>query len=262
MPAGAEDGASRWYRCAECGRVIDRETMEVVGRRRDMSLMEQRRRERKPAEILTYLRRFKGFIGFHGCRPIDVRPYYAKGIKLADHEELTAIARRIFVSPEFPEIRSEEFDLITSKISGIDHAKTYVVLDEQELIGYCGHYLIYGSEHICGIAASLTRRGGRDYRQVLKRFGIPTVFRLAIPYESIPKLQLEQLADHLSEWCEEFIGWDDPPHFSWSFILDALLPPEFVVAHCHPDIVPDPLLRHFPYRYRDDGTVHDISRYL
>src|SRR5438874_12074104 len=71
------------------------------------------RRERKPAEILTYLRRFKGFIGFHGCRPIDVRPYYAKGIKLADHEELTAIARRIFVSPEFPEIRSEEFDLIT-----------------------------------------------------------------------------------------------------------------------------------------------------
>jgi len=41
--------------------------------------------------------------------------------------------------------------------------------------------------------------------------------------------------------------------FLVSFIFDASLPPEMVVAHCHPDVVPDPLLRRFPYRYRDDA---------
>src|SRR5438874_9581130 len=79
-------------------------------------------RRRTSKEVLIFLRRFRGFIGFHACRPLDVRPYYFKGLELADHEQLTAHARRIFVTPEFPEISEEEFDLVTSKISKIDHA--------------------------------------------------------------------------------------------------------------------------------------------
>ena len=205
--------------------------------------------KRRPTEILEFLRSFKGVIAFHACRPAAVRPYYVKGLKVADHDQLTEIARSIFVSPEFPEIDRAQFDEITSEISKIDHAKTYVALDEEELVRFCGHYLIYGSEHICVIAASLMRIGGRDYRQVLKRFGIPTILKLAIPFDAIAKQQIIQLADYLSDWCEEFIGWDEPPHFSWSFVFDEPLRAEFVVAHCHPPVIPDPLLMGRPYRY-------------
>ncbi len=74
------------------------------------------------------------------------------------------------------------------------------VLDAREI---SGHYLIYGSEHICGIAASMVRQVGLDCRQSLKRFGTPTVFRVALPREIIPKSQLRELAGHLREY-----GWE------------------------------------------------------
>jgi hypothetical protein len=214
-------------------------------------------RMRKSAEIRRFLNGFGGFVAFHACRPTNVQPYYEKGIQIADHETLTAEARKIFLSGEFPEITEEEFEAITRDIPSGDDRKTYVVLDQNELLRSSGHYLIYGSEHICGIAASLMRKGGRDYRQILKRFGTPTIFRVELPVGFVPREQIDQLAHHLGEIAEDLVGCDEPPNFSWSFIFDRCVPAHYVKSHLHPTSIPDPLLRYWLYRHGQDADIYE-----
>lgn len=214
-------------------------------------------RRRKPAEILRFLDSFGGFVAFHACKPTNVQSYYEKGIQIADHETLTAEARKIFLSGEFPEITEQEFEAITRVIPSGDDRKTYVVLDQDDLVRSSGHYLIYGSEHICGIAASLMRTGRRDYRQVLKRFGIPTIFRLELPANFIPREQIDQLAHHLGEIAEDLTGRDESSNFSWSFIFDRYVPAQYVRSHSHPASVPDPLLGRWLYRHGQDADIYE-----
>lgn len=215
------------------------------------------KRKLKRIEVHRFLGEFDAFVAFHACRPMSVEPYYRNGLTIADHENLTAFARKIFVTDEFPEITPIDFEMITNKISRIDHQKTYAVLDDEELIRFCGHYLIYGSEHIIGIAAALMKYGKRDYRQILKRFGTPTIFRLELPRDCVPPEQIEQLSDYLSELSEDFVGRDKPPYLSWSLIFSKSLPANCVISHVHPEVVPDPLLRYLPYRYREDGDWYE-----
>lgn len=58
--------------------------------------------------------------------------------------------------------------------------------NKNELINYCGHYLIYGSEFICGMAAEPALPG--KFKK-----GIPTIFHCDIPIEKIPSDYLEDL---------------------------------------------------------------------
>ena len=215
------------------------------------------KRKLSESAVREFLDQFDVFAAFHACRPTSVEPYYQNGLQLADHSSLTAAAREIFLTEEFREISPTEFDTITSKISQIDNRKTYAVLDDDELLRYCGHYLIYGSEHICGIAASLMKDGRRDYRQILKRFGKPTIFRFELPRAFIPANQLIQLAESLAETAEDFLDCEEPPYLSWSFIFDRAVPAEFVVSHYHPEVVPDPLLRYMAYRFREDCAFYE-----
>lgn len=214
-------------------------------------------RRRKSTEIRRFLDSFGGFVAFHACRPTNVQSYYEKGIQIADQKTLTADARKIFLSGEFPEITEKEFEAITRDIASGDDRKTYVVLDQDELLRSSGHYLIYGSEHICGIAASLMRHGRRDYRQILKRFGKPTILRVELPSDFIPRDQIDQLASHLGEIAEDFPGTDQPPDFSWSFIFDSSVPAHCVRSHLHPPNVRDPLLRYWVYRYGRDADIYE-----
>ena len=108
---------------------------------------------------------------YHAARPIDVDAYYHQGIRLADHVSLTAAAHRIFRSGEFPELDEAAFQRAVQRLSGIDNERIYTGLDDRDFLENCGHYLIYGSEHICGIAAALSRNHVTDYRQILKRYG-------------------------------------------------------------------------------------------
>jgi hypothetical protein len=215
------------------------------------------KRKLSESKVRAWLAGFDTFAAFHACRPASLESYYENGLQLADHASLTAAARKIFVTDEFREISATEFDAITNKISQIDNRKTYAVLDDDELVRFCGHYLIYGSEHIGGIAASLIKDGRRDYRQILKRFGKPTVFRLELPREFIPPDQLLELAESLTQTAEDFVGCEEPPYLSWSFIFDRAVPSEYVVSHYHPEAVPDPLLRYMPYRFREDGSFYE-----
>ncbi|PYJ41148.1 MAG: hypothetical protein DME86_09670 [Verrucomicrobia bacterium] len=62
-----------------------------------------------------FLSEFDGFVAFHACRPHAVTPYYCNGLTIADHDRLTAVAREIFLTDEFPEITAAEFDMIHQK---------------------------------------------------------------------------------------------------------------------------------------------------
>lgn len=75
--------------------------------------------------VKAFLDEFRSFAMFHACRPANVEPYYRLGLQLADHDCLTAAARRIFVAEEFPEISAAEFDDIAREISRIDDRKVY-----------------------------------------------------------------------------------------------------------------------------------------
>lgn len=162
------------------------------------------------------------------------------------------MAREIFFSPGIPRITEEELSTATASISGLDQGKLYVVIDERHLIRYCGHYMIYGSEHLCGVGASLAREHGYDYRQVLKRYGTPTVVRFLLRRSDIPRHQVQELARQLHEAIWEDRRCPEPPLISFSFTLSQPIPPTHILGHIHPKSIPDPLCHFLPYEYCND----------
>lgn len=196
---------------------------------------------------------FDGVLVYHAARPRDVVTYYKRGLVLGSHADQKARAREIFLSGEFPELTegslaAAEDDIIPP----IDDGRAFVSLDATGFIEYAGHYLIYGSEYLCGLAAGLTTVHGRDYRQVLKRFGIPTVFRLRLPFEAISESDASQLAQVLHSQRRRGRSGLAAPTIDFTFRLRQALPPECVLGHYHPDQVLDPLLGMNPYHYLSD----------
>lgn len=206
---------------------------------------------RKPAveSIHARLREYDSFVSFHCARPTDVSSFYKSGLRLGDIESLNRHAREILISPEYPWITPERFERATADASGIHDKTLFAVIDEREI---SGHYLIYGSEHICGIAASISREVGFDCRDILKYHGTPTVFRMAIPRELIPDSQLHDLAEHVMEMYWDERKRERPPRVDWSWILKQGIPGRHVLDHVHPEKIPDPTMQYIPYRYRDN----------
>ena len=206
---------------------------------------------RKPSVTAIYrrLREYDSFVSFHSGRPVDVQAYYKNGLQLADVQKLNQQARDRLLSDRAPEITRDILEAAIAKASTYHDKTLFLVLDAREI---SGHYLIYGSEHICGIAASLVRQVGFDCRQLLKHFGTPTVFRVDLSRAIIPEDQLRAWARHLREWTWESRRDPHPPCIDWSFILKQSIPAEHILDHVHPDRIPDPLLFGTIYTYRDN----------
>ena len=206
---------------------------------------------RKPTVDSLHKRlcKYDSFLSFHCARPSDVSSYYESGLRLGDFQSLNQRAREIFLSDKYPWITLERFEKVIGDVSGIHDKTLFAVIDEREI---SGHYLIYGSEHICGIGASLSHAVGFDCRDILKLHGTPTVFRVAIPRELIPDDQLQDLAKHIMEiyWGERKRDW--PPRIDWSWILKQDIPARHVLDHVHPEEIPDPTKQYIRYRYRDN----------
>lgn len=158
-------------------------------------------------------------------------------------EYYQSLAREMFLTPEFPKVTSEVLDDVISEIS-TDRRKdrVYFGLDNDFLVGHCGHYLINGSEYIGGIAAGLGRRLGLDFSFKLREIGIPTIFVCDIPLHMIKGSVLRSLAGRLlTEIFEIYIGRrQGPVLLSFGFEITERLPPDFIVSHYHPGEIPDP----------------------
>lgn len=193
------------------------------------------------AERYEYLR------VYHACRPLDPSTYYQDGLRIADHEQLLQYALALFANGQFPAISKDDVIHAASRSSGIDNHRVYVALDDRLYIeDGCGHYLIYGSEFICGIAAALSGRYGPDYRQHLKTIGRPTIFEIHLPVSWVDERTLAELASDIARAKSERSVAD---LMDFTITLQESVPPEYIRSHYHPTRIIDPLLRMTPYIY-------------
>ena len=116
---------------------------------------------------------------FHCCRPVNVQSYYEHGFRVIDSRQADDLFQKIFLgNPRFPEITTAYVAAAIKNVAGSyeRHGYIYFGLDDRFLIECCGHYLIYGSEYLQTLAASLEDQVGHPTKSELRRIGIPTVF--------------------------------------------------------------------------------------
>lgn len=178
---------------------------------------------------------------FHLCRPEDVTPYYTDGIRLFSRDELCQAFRQIFSN--LPSVVVDA--AITNTPESETRQEVYVGVDCRFLLQHCGHYCIYGSEHITSLCNHLNTGDGSDWRQQLTLFGKPTVIVLEIPFDRLPSPDVDELNDELQR-----VANGEKVHLAMPGMLldigisfDHPLPPEWIVSHHYPVSVFDPLLK-------------------
>lgn len=134
----------------------------------------------------------------------------------------------------------------------------YFSLDERFLVQECGHYLIYGSEYICAIAAGLqgTKGADYDYQQHLRRNGRPTVFVCHLPIDRITlsdrKVLVAALVDEIAS--DPSFKRSRSSLCDFSFFLKSKLEPHRILEHRYPRTIPDPLRQMIPYRWAPEKS--------
>ncbi|MFC3801018.1 hypothetical protein [Cohnella sp. GCM10012308] len=169
-------------------------------------------------ENFTHLR------GYHGCRPTSVESYYQNGIIPIEKEfaKQDAIIRLCNEQVSVSKVLST-FETAWSTLPPSDKS-VWLTFSQEELINFCGHYLIYGSEFLCGIAAQLFCQHN------LKKVGTPTIFFCDIPLSNIP-------VNYLSDIEQKFRRRDA----SGGFRVNNKVLPKEIVGHSHPTSIPDPI---------------------
>lgn len=177
---------------------------------------------------------------YHACRPIDLGDYYNNGLRLLNLEQLKSIAESIFCS-RFTNITTKDISDAFEYIGGkTRQGFLYFALDKRELLTYSGHYLIYGSEFLHGVAVFLRGKYGCDYSFLLKESGIPTIFICDIPFEFLS----ESTIDELNRTIQRLIGKKSvksAPHIDFSLILSKPIDANSIIGHLHPIKILDPI---------------------
>jgi hypothetical protein len=189
-------------------------------------------------------RRFRALRAVHGTRTADLGEFYRQGILPLVPAQFHLKAHEIFLGGEFPELSEEDLDTaIRAGGSNLREGRVYFEANEEMLIAFAGHYMLYGSEYLLAIAAHLGT-SHRDYRRVLKRRGTPTLFVCEVPLELISERTLQEFAgDALESVFQELL---DGPNFRrdrWrgaGFSIRCQLSPACIVGHYHPVITRDP----------------------
>ncbi len=169
--------------------------------------------------------------GYHGCRPLHIDNYFYKGIVPINKDQALNQALELLQDEWISKDNIVKiFNSHWSNLMEV-HKCVWFTLTKKELLDYCGHYLIYGSEFICGMAAEL------GCQRNLKGKGIPTIFHCDVPIEKIPKYYLEELNNQVQ------IGDGD----NCGFKVIGTISKNNIVKCEHPTKILDPLNRFFPY---------------
>lgn len=193
--------------------------------------------EKFAAAFAAYYRHIRAF---HGCRPVSLQSYFAEGLRGQTTEAIEAQFLDLFSDVPQQALHTALADFQDRKRA--ERGKFWVVLEENELIETCGHYLIQGSEYLMGLAATLCRLApGEDYHLRLRSSGTPTVFELHISTDHLPENQVNELSRLvLSVWGERTaqrpLRMGDNPCLTVEQTIDA----KYLVAHTHPRHIPDP----------------------
>jgi hypothetical protein len=198
--------------------------------------------------------RYDGVVAYHGCRPEDIESYYRDGIQPSSNAALDAKAKEIFCSPAVGGVTPEAIDAITADLGRRDQGRIYACLDDRHLIAHAAHYVIYGSERLQCVAAALSTKW-RNLMPLLKRYGKPTIFRLALPWETITESDFEALARSIGSHVGIVRERLSVPESWFSFEFGTPLPARFVLAHEHPQVLVDPHDGMKAYKY--EPTARD-----
>lgn len=193
---------------------------------------------------------YEGFTAYHGCRPQSVDSYYRDGIQSARIRGIDDEARRLFLSPRFPEVTPTELDRAISDVSTTFHDEVNAILDDRVLLELSGHYLIYGSERLGAIAARLTRPNSRDYQQALKEIGRPTIFEVSMPWSALNDATMNHFAKEVGGHLSNVRRRKEVPMLDFTVTVVHAIPPAWVRKHSYPTIIVDLMAGMTVYRPR------------
>lgn len=169
--------------------------------------------------------------GYHRCRPLNIDNYYDNGIVPINKEQ--ALIQALYLLRDEWVDQDEIIKVFISHWSNLEevHKHVWLTLTRKELIDSCGHYLIYGSEFICGMAAEL------GCQRNLRKKGTPTIFHCDVPIEKIPSDYLEDINKQVQ------IGDGD----NCGFKAIGMISKNDIIKCEHPSKILDPLNGFLPY---------------
>lgn len=179
---------------------------------------------------------------FHACRPSDVGIYLRNGLIPLAAETANEIARDLFLTGAFPLVTETMLVEAITELS-VEHrgGRLYLSLDDVALINYGGHYLIYGSEYLSALAATLSRRTGENCFSVLKNIGIPTIFVCDVPLSYLTESDTQSLLQELISQVtlKPEIKKGQVYCLDYTFEFFTPLPATVITSHYHPAEIPD-----------------------
>lgn len=195
-------------------------------------------------------KRFPTVRVFHAACPENVSLYYEEGFNPLDLDDARNRIKKRFLDGRCPELTEEDIESAIARVDIETRAgRVWFALDDRDLLEYCGHYLIYGSEYGVAVAASI--KGSIDYRKHLKNAGTPTIFSCDLPWSFITRWTIQNLIRTMI--AELFKSIRDPLHdpgiISFGLSFDHLIPGSTITGHQHPKKIEDPLNRRRIERY-------------
>ncbi|MGH6709856.1 MAG: hypothetical protein ACREEK_12880 [Bradyrhizobium sp.] len=173
---------------------------------------------------------------YHGCRTEDAGSYFRDGLLVHRNEALKVRARAIVdAHPELEYMKDTLEQRMAEKDTAHDEGRAYVVVSDESLLKFGGHYMIQGSEWIMSLFDGYGQR-------FLRAAGAPTLIEIDLPFSRTLDGDRRAFAKGmLMEWTrltcngEEWIAPIDI-----SFLLFEDLPASCIVGHTHPATVRDP----------------------
>lgn len=172
---------------------------------------------------------FDGVVGFHACRPHSVQALLQSGLLGHDASVLRKQAHAIF-SPAFDAM------VIDASFDGVTrgrHDLVYLALDERTLLGDAAHYLLYGSEQLCAVAAGLDRGDSDVARRLLLRRGTPAVVKCAVPWSAADGVLGSDALGDLAQAVAEEVAADRGDARDFTFVVNGRVMPGWIVGHDH-----------------------------
>lgn len=168
---------------------------------------------------------------YHGCRTSNVESYIKEGIHSFSRKQACKMVKNTLTQCG---IREDEIRKCFDRHwdEDLHHYNTICLsISKKELLNESGHYLIYGSEFICGMAADLFCQ----YK--LKKIGKPTLLECHIDKQKFSRSTLQAIEDNEIKYgC-----WD-----GGIYLLDDVSPDE-IVKITYPQKIYDPLLGCYYY---------------
>lgn len=175
---------------------------------------------------------------YHSCRPIEAKLYLKEGLKISNYSQL--MDRFVENIQRYCGIKIEKkyIESARNEFGHFHDKRLFVVLDDENLLYWAGHYAIYGSEYLVGVANHIESHSGLIGKDCLKSFGVPTVYEILLDINDITVQNLSSLVNEINNAI-----FNDEQSYSIDFTFELYKPlaSECLIGCYHPTEIRDPL---------------------